>query len=103
MFYILIVQEVAIFLDFYAKFGTKMARKLRELASFFSRHCHHAIFLFTLVPPRRAPSFLARTSGAVALKVTQVTSTAKWFLGVLQNCKWKFRANQICGAFKFCL
>ena len=30
---------------------------------------------FTLAPPRRAPPFLVRASGAVALKVAQVPST----------------------------
>ena len=32
---------------------------------------------FTLAPPRRAPPFSVRASGAVALKVAQVPSTAK--------------------------
>ena len=31
---------------------------------------------FTLAPPRRAPPFLVCASGAVALKVAQVPSTA---------------------------
>ena len=32
--------------------------------------------LFTLAPPRDAPPFLARGSGAVPLKMAQVPSTA---------------------------
>ena len=35
-------------------------RKWRELAPFFFR----AIIFFTLAPPRRAPPFLVRASGA---------------------------------------
>ena len=35
-----------------------------------------APFFFTLAPLRRAPPFLVRVSGAVALKVAQVPSTA---------------------------
>ena len=33
-------------------------------------------YLITFAPPRRAPPFLVCTSGAVALKVAQVPSTA---------------------------
>ena len=38
---------------------------------YFSRHCHRAI-IFTLAPPRRAPPFSVRASGAVALEVAEV-------------------------------
>ena len=42
-----IVQEVlvAILRDFYAKFGSKMARKWRELAPFFSATATALLFL----------------------------------------------------------
>ena len=49
----------------------------RISAIYFSRHCHRAIF-FTLAPPRRAPPFSVRASGAQALKVAQVLSTRNW-------------------------
>ena len=71
----LIVQEVACYTDFYAQYGSKMAR---ISAFLFSRHCHCAIFFYFSAtgraPPRRAPPFLVRESGAVALKVAQVLS-----------------------------
>ena len=44
-----------------------MVRKWHELAPLF----------FTLAPPRRAPPFLVRASGAVALKVAQVPISVK--------------------------
>ena len=43
-------------------------------ATFFRTTATSPLF-FTLAPPRRAPLFLVRTSGAVALKVAQVLST----------------------------
>ena len=42
-----------------------------------------ALLFFTLAPPRRAPPFLVRASGAVALKVAQVPSTGYMFCRVL--------------------
>ena len=56
-----------------------MARKLRELAPFFSRATTTAPLFFNLAPPRRAPPFLVRASGAVAVKVAQVPSTAEYY------------------------
>ena len=53
-----------------------MVPKWRELAPFFLRGTANAPLFFTLAPPRRAPPFLVRASGAVALKVAQVPSTA---------------------------
>ena len=44
-------------------------------ATFFRATATPPLF-FTLAPPRRAPTFLVCTSGAVALKVAQVPSTA---------------------------
>ena len=47
---------------------------MRELAPFFFAPlplCH----FFTFAAPRRAPPFVVRNSGAVALKVGQVTGT----------------------------
>ena len=41
----------------------------------FSRHSRSGIYI-NLAPPRRAPHFLVRASGAVTLKVAQVPSTA---------------------------
>ena len=41
----------------------------------FFRATATAPLFFTLAPPRRAPPFLVRASGAVALKVAQVPST----------------------------
>ena len=57
--------------DFYAKFGSKMAR----ISGTFFCASATALLFFTLAPPRRAPPFLVRASGAVALKVAQVPST----------------------------
>ena len=36
-----------------------------------------ALLFFTFAPPRRAPPFLVRASGAVVLKVAQVPSTGR--------------------------
>ena len=44
-------------------------RKWRELAPFIFRATATAPFFFTLAPPRRAPPFSVRASGAQALKV----------------------------------
>ena len=49
-----------------------LVQKWLELAPLYFR----ATAIFTFLPPRRAPPFLVRTSGAVALKVAQVPSTA---------------------------
>ena len=53
-----------------------MARKWRELAAFFVCVTATAPQFFTLVPPRRAPPFSVCASGAVALKMAQVPTTA---------------------------
>ena len=54
-----------------------MAQKWRELAQFFfSHHCHRTI-IFYFSATATAPPFSVRASGAVALKVAQVPSTAK--------------------------
>ena len=57
-----------------------MVRKWRELAPFYFRATATAPLFFTLAPPRRAPPFSVRASGAVALKgaqkVAQVPSNA---------------------------
>ena len=53
-----------------------MARKCRELASFFSRAIATTPLFFTLAPPRCAPPFLVHASCAVTIKVAQVPSTA---------------------------
>ena len=53
-----------------------MARKWRELAPFYFRATATEPLFFTFTPPRRVPPFLVRASGAVALKVAQVPSTA---------------------------
>ena len=50
--------------------------KWRELAPLFFRATATSPLFFTSAPPRRAPSFSVRASGAVALKVAQVPSTA---------------------------
>ena len=47
------------------KFGSKMARKWRELAPFFLRATGTAPLFLALAPPRRATPFLVRASGAV--------------------------------------
>ena len=62
-----IIQEVAFYYEFKSKFGS-------EMAPFFARHSQRAIF-FTFGPSRRAPPLVPAT-GAVALKVAQVPSTA---------------------------
>ena len=67
---------MAFYLNFKANFGSKMARKWRELAPIFLRASATAPFYFTFPPPRRALPFSVRASGAVALKVAQVPSTA---------------------------
>ena len=65
---LLIVKQEVICQDFYAKFGSKMAR-ISATAT--------APLFFALAPPRRAPLFSVRASSEVALKVAQVPSTAK--------------------------
>ena len=52
-----------------------LVRKWRKLALCFFRATATVLLFFNLAPPRRAPSFLVRASGAVALKVAQVPST----------------------------
>ena len=74
---ILIIREVAIFKDFYAKFGSKMAPKWRKLVPFFRANATASLF-FNLVLPQRAQPFLVYASGAVALKVAQVPSTVQY-------------------------
>ena len=51
--------------------GSKMAR----ISANFFRATATAPLFFTIAPLRRAPTFLVRASGAVALKVAQVPST----------------------------
>ena len=43
---------------------------------------------FNFAPPQRAPPFLVRASGAMALKVAQVPSTVEFFgiVGTNQGC-----------------
>ena len=56
-----------------------LVRKCAEMARISATFCRATViapFFFTLGPPRRAPPFLVCTSGAVALKVAQVPSTA---------------------------
>ena len=53
-----------------------MARKWRELAPFYFRTTATAPLFFPLAPQRRAPPFSVSASGAVALKVAKVPSTA---------------------------
>ena len=53
-----------------------LVRKWRELAPLFFRATATSPLFFTSAPPRRAPSFSVRASGAVALKVAQVSNTA---------------------------
>ena len=62
---------MAINLDCNLRFDSELAQ---ISAILFSRHCHRAFFL-NFAPPRRAPPFLVRASGAVALKMAQVPST----------------------------
>ena len=68
---LLIVKQEVICQDFYAKFGSKMAR-ISATAT--------APLFFALGPPRHAPPFSVRASGAVALKVAQVPSTAQFYI-----------------------
>ena len=49
---------------------------MARISATFFRATATAPLFFTLAPPRRAPPFLVRASGAVALKVAQVPSTA---------------------------
>ena len=49
---------------------------MARISATFFRATATATLFFTLAPPRRAPPFLVRASGAVALKVAQVPSTA---------------------------
>ena len=58
----------------------------RISAFLFSRYCHRHCF-FTLAPPRRAPPFLVRASGAVALKVAQVPSTVKYIIFLARSLR----------------
>ena len=53
-----------------------MARKWHELAPFNFCATATVRLFFALVPPRHAPPFSVRASGAVVLKVAQVPSTA---------------------------
>ena len=55
-------------IDFHAKFGSKVAWKWRKLALFYFRATATVQF-FSFAPPRRAPPFLVRASGAMVLKV----------------------------------
>ena len=48
---------------------------MARISATFFRATATAPLFFTLVPPRRAPPFLVRASGAVDLKVAQVPST----------------------------
>ena len=57
-----------------------MARKWRKLAPFYFRAPATAPLFFALGPPRHAPPFSVRASGAVALKVAQVPSTAQFYI-----------------------
>ena len=60
-----------------------LIRKWHELTPFYFRTTATAPLFFTLAPPRRAPPFLVRASGAVALKVAQVPSTAFYNLRLI--------------------
>ena len=54
-----------------------LIRKWRELTRFFVRANATAPCCITFSLQRRAPPFLVRASGAVALKVAEVSSTEK--------------------------
>ena len=65
-----------------------LARKWRELAPLLFRATATAPLLFTLAPPRRVSPFLVRTSGAGALKVEQVPSTAHHTKTIILRYMW---------------
>ena len=60
-----------------------MALQWRELAPLYFRATAIATLFFALAPPRRAPPFSVRASGAVALKMAQVPSTGNLPISVL--------------------
>ena len=63
---------ILLFLRIYTQY---LVRKWRELAPFFLAPPPPRHYFFTLAPSRRAPPFIVRASGVVALKVAQVPST----------------------------
>ena len=74
--------------DLYEKFGSKMARKWRELAPFYFPATATAPLFFALAPPQRSPPFSVHASGAVALKVAQVPST-----GLISHSRLHFQTH----------
>ena len=71
----LTIQKVTFNLNFNVTFVSKFSRKLCECVPFFLRATATAPFSFTFALPQRAPPFLVRASGTMALTVAQVPST----------------------------
>ena len=83
-----------------------MTRKWRELAPFYFRATATALLFLALAPPRRAPPrrtppFSVRTSGAVALKVAQVPSTAFYVIQVFSGLIAEFFICYVSKIFSF--
>ena len=71
----LTIQKETFNLNFNVTFVSKFSRKLCECVPFFLRATATAPFSFTFALPQRAPPFLVRASGTMALTVAQVPST----------------------------
>ena len=67
--------------------GKIWLENVAEMAPFIFRTTATAPLFFTLAPPRRAPPFTVRASGAVALKVAQVPSTGKRSYIIIYSAK----------------
>ena len=78
-----------------------MAQKWRKLAPFYFRATATDPLFFVLAPPRRATPFSVRTSGAVALKVAQVPSTAFYVIQVFSGLIAEFFICYVSKIFSF--